>query len=242
MMNLSELLTNIKMDLGIYGIALPIEDLDTTLYDVIKLKSLKTFSIFKPHKMTIELDIADLDYIKHDYYHSIFRLPDVFGDRRLISIGNVYYGDYNRSVGYATTPELVGTTDLYNTAMMSMAVGHLNSAIVAPFTFKFENPNIIHLYNFSTIATKLKVDLMMEHYDNLMSIPNSAFQTFYELVILDIKAFLYNMVKHYNEIQTVHGSVSLKIDDWQDAQSRREELVNQWKARAHLNGEQFIIA
>lgn len=242
MMNLSEMLTSIKMDLGIYGLALPIDNLDERLYEIIKLKSLKTFSVYMPHNVQIELDIADLDFIEHDYAHTRFRLPDVFGDKRIISIRNVSYGDYNRSVGYATTPELIGTTDLYNTVMMSSAVAHLNSAITPPFTFKFEPPNIVHMYNFSTIASKLKVDVCMEHHDNLMTIPNAAFMTFYDLALLDIKIFLYNIVKHYDQIQTTHGSITLKIDDWESAADRRQEMVNGWKSVAHLNGEQFIIA
>ena len=241
-MNLSEMLTSIKMDLGVYGIALPLDNVDEKLYEVIKLKSLKTFSVYFPNNFQVELDIPDLDFIRHSYDHTIFRLPDIFSDRRLVSVRNVTYADYNRSVGYATSPEMVGGLDLYQGMMMGSAVAHINSAITPPFTFKFESPNLVHLYNFSTIATKLRVDVCLEHTDNLMTIPNAAFLSFYDLALLDIKIFLFNIVKHFDQLSSPYGTVNLRINDWESAIDKREELVNLWKARSHLNGEQFIIA
>ena len=242
MKNLSELITSIKMDLGLYGLSLPIEDLDKTLYEVIKLKTIKTFSAYMPNKHRIELDIANLDFIKQNYTETIIRLPNIFGDRRIISIGTVNYGDYNRSTGYSSVPEMYGTMDLYNSVQLSAATAHVNSLITPSFTFKYESPNILHLYNFSTISTKLIVEVYLEHFDNLMSIPNGAFLSFEKLALLDIQAFIYNIVKHYDQIQTAHGSVTLKIDDWEQAREKREDLLKEWDRTAHLHGEQFIIA
>ena len=44
-MNPSQLLTSIKMDLGIYGLRLPFDNPDEAMMEVIKLKTLKTLRI-----------------------------------------------------------------------------------------------------------------------------------------------------------------------------------------------------
>lgn len=241
MMNLSELLTSVKMKLGIYGLSLPIENLDQTLYDVIKLESLKTFSQYFPHRIHLEMPMEDLETIKDGYVHTIVRLPDVFGDRRILFVEDVTHGDVHRSTGGYLAPEIEGSMDVFGMMMMGHAVSHMNSAISPPVTFKFEAPNKLHLYNFKSHATKIIIVVCVEHFENLTSIPATSMESFRELVILDIKSFLYGIVKHYTDIQTAHGTINLKIDDWADAESKRAEIIEKWKSVHHLEGRQFII-
>ena len=40
-MNMSDIITDIKMDLGIYMIALPFENIDSVIQDVIQRKTIK---------------------------------------------------------------------------------------------------------------------------------------------------------------------------------------------------------
>lgn len=71
-MNLSELLTMIKMDIGIYMVPLPFENPDNVLYDVIKLKSLRTFSNLFPHKIEFVMDLKDLEVVRETYDEKTF--------------------------------------------------------------------------------------------------------------------------------------------------------------------------
>ncbi|NNV04676.1 hypothetical protein [Brevibacillus sp. MCWH] len=240
MMSIGELLTSIKMDLGIYGLALPFEDENKILYDTIKLRTLKTFSQFFPHIISVDFKINELKCIKSQYQESIYELPDVFGDRKIIYVRKV--SPKNKLSGYGyTTPVFDDSMDIYNSLMMAQASANLLSTITPPFTFKFVQPNLLYLYNMTTYGGEITVDFGLEHTDNLMTIPNSAWEGFYELALIDVKRFLYNSLKHYNELQTAYGTINLKIDDWSNAESDRKELIEKWRNYAHIDGENFYI-
>lgn len=240
MMNLSELLTSIKMDLGIYGVSLPYDDPEKTLFDVIKLRTIKTFSQFYPFVMRVDLDMNQLRCLKSNYQESIYELPDIFGDRKLLSIRKVI--PVNRLLGNGyMSPIFDDSLDLYNSMMMGQAAANLLSAATPPFTFKFEQPNLMYLYNMSTMANQITVEFCLEHYENLASIPNTAWESFYELALLDIKRLLYGALKHYRELQTAHGTISLQIDDWANAESERKELIEHWRDVYHMEADQFVV-
>ena len=74
-----------------------------------------------------------------------------------------------------------------------------------------------------------------KHYKSLQSIRPTAEESFFTLAVLDVKENLYGLVKHYQNIQTAYGNVELKIDDWQNAESERKELLNQWDDSYHLD-------
>ena len=48
-MNISEVLFRVKSEIGIYGLALPLENPDKEITDVITNITLKTFSQFQPN-------------------------------------------------------------------------------------------------------------------------------------------------------------------------------------------------
>jgi hypothetical protein len=239
-MNLSELFSSIKMDLGIYGIALPFEKENDELHKVLKLKTIKTYSQFYPHIMRLDLKLDDLRCLKSHYNESIYELPDVFGDRRLLYVRKVEQRNKLLGNGYMN-PVLDDSMDMYNSLMMGQAAANLTSAATPPFTFKFVGPNLLHLYNMSTMANELTIEFGLEHFDNLASVPNTAWESFYELALLDIKHFLYGVLKHYDQLQTAYGTINLHIDDWSSAEADRKELLNQWRDVYHLDTEQFFI-
>lgn len=240
MMNLSELLTSIKMDLGIYGLSLPFENENKILHDVLKLRTITTFSQFQPHIVKIPLKLNDMNCISSNYQESIYQIPDVFGDRRIMYIRRVEPRNKLLGSGYIS-PIFDGSIDIYNTIMSAQANADLLSAITPPFTFKFVGPNMLHLFNMTSMATELYVEFALEHADNFSTIPNTTWESFYELALLDIKRFLYGAMKHYTEIQTAYGNINLKIDDWANAEQERKDLLERWRDVYHLDVDQFIV-
>ena len=93
----------------------------------------------------------------------------------------------------------------------------------------------------ATAYGKVDIEIAVEHADNLSTIPNTAWESFYELALLDIKRFLYNAMKHYTELQTAYGTVQLKIDDWQSAESDRKELIERLRDIYHLEAQPLFI-
>lgn len=239
-MNLSETLTSIKMDLGLMGLKLPFENEEEQLHKVLKLKTIKTFSQFYPHIMRIDLKLNSLKQLKNHYEESIYEIPDIFGDRKILYVRKVEQKNKLLGSGYLN-PVFDDSIDLYGSIMMGQASANLMSTIMPPFTFKFVQPNLLYLYNISSLANEITVEFGVEHFDNLSSIPNTAWESFYELAILDVKKFLYGILKHYDEMQTAYGTVRLNIEDWSNADSERRDLLERWRDVYHLDTEQFFI-
>lgn len=240
-MNISQLLTSIKMSLGIYGLKLPFDNPDDALMDVIKLRSLKTFSIYCPKIETETIDLTKLECRKNDYTESIYILPISYPDREIVYVRNVLPRNKLAGNGYMA-PLFDGTIGTYMDLAMMQANADLVSTAAPPITFKFEPPNILYLYNFATGFGIVDIEIGYEHSQNLTTIPVTQWESFLELATLDVKAFLYNAMKHYSEIQSAYGTISLKIDDWQNAESERRDLVERWKDVYHLETpDQFMI-
>ncbi len=241
MMNSSDLLTSIKMDLGIYGLRLPFDNPDKAMMDVIELRTLKTFSTFFPHLIEISVDLTkDVEIIKSEYTESIYLLPDLFGDREILYIRKLMPRSKLLGNGYIA-PFFDGTIDPYNAVMSTQAQANLASVAAPPITFKFEAPNKMYLYNFATAYGIVDIEFGVEHAKNLSTIPQTAWESFYELALIDVKRFLYNIMKHYTEIQTAYGNFNMKIDDWANAESDRRELIERFKDVYHLEHDQFVI-
>jgi hypothetical protein len=168
MMNISQLLTSIKMDLGIYGLALPFEKGDQAIVEAIQLKTLTTFSIFAPYVMRVNMNLKEMNCLQSNYQESIYELPDVFGDRKLIYIRRITPRNKMLGNGYFS-PEFDAGYDSYNMLMETQASANLQSISTPSFTFRFQHPNLMFLYNMSTIADELTIEFAMQHIDNLVS-------------------------------------------------------------------------
>lgn len=240
MMNLSQLITSIKMDLGIYGLALPFENENQVLHEVLKLKTIKTFSIFAPYILKINMPLKDMEAIQSNFQESIYRLPDVFGDRQIVTIKSIKPWNKLMGQGYVST-QFGGGVDLYNDLMLGQANANIYSTAMPPFTFSYEQPNIIHVYNLDSMCNEIIIEIGLEHADNFATIPNTAWESFHELAVIDIKKFLYSSMKHYTEIQTAYGNISLKIDDWANADQERKDIIEKWRDLFHLDQDVFVV-
>lgn len=238
-MNVSELLTSIKMDLGLVGLSLPVTDKD--LLDVIKLKSVRVFSTYFPRIVTVNLKTRELEKLKDSYEESVYVLPDAFGGP-IIGLRDLEIIDHS-SMGtpYANNLDIYNNYALYGDIMLTQAEADLASLITPAFTYKYEEPNILRLFNAVSNDCTLRIELKLMHFDNLSSIKTTLFDAFYDLALLDIKRFLYNILKHYENIETAYGSINLRIDEWSNAESDRKDLLTRWGELYHLEEKQFVI-
>lgn len=239
-MNISQLLTSIKMDLGIYSLRLPFENPDEALMEVIRLKTLKTFSIFCPEIKVETVDLSKMRQLKNDYTHSIYIIDNPYPDREIVYIRNVLPRNKLAGNGYCA-PIFDGTIGTYLDMAMMQANADLVSVAAPAITFKFDEPNILHLFNFATAFGLVDLEIGYEHTQNLSTIPLTSWQSFLELATIDVKNFLYQSLKHYNEIQSAYGTISLKIDDWSNAESERKDLVERWKDIYHLETQDAFM-
>lgn len=235
-MNLSTILTRVKLKLGLLNITTPITDLDNTIKDIILEITLPVFSLYQPYREVLTLNTNDLELLdKHSDYEK-YLLPD-FNTRQLLYVIDVTYDTSNLSgLGYYTSGlPLMGGGILHQIALGN-AGAQLMNQIIPKMTFKFERPRVLYLYNVIA-SSKIRIELGFEHDKSLASIPETCRESFMELATLDVKENLYPTLKQYTEINTAYGTVNLKLDDWANAESERKELINKWDDSYHMDGK-----
>ena len=238
-MNISKMITRMKLELGIYTIALPIDNLDKMMEDIIKDISLPVFSQFFPYTERMYIDLHTWERTEHMATYDTFLIPE-FTNRKLLYVKDVNYDDRSLSgMGYwgGGVPYVNG--NLIHQTMLSNAAGHLVSTMLPKLTFQFVHPRTLYIYNLIA-SNNVVIDLAFEHDKSLQSIPPTAEESFYQFAILDIKIGLYALVKHYNEIQTAYGSINLNISDWENAASERKEMIDRFTNDFHLDLSQLI--
>lgn len=233
-MNMSKLITRIKRNIGIYGIALPIEDIDKEIKDIIIDITLPVFSLYNPYEDHLYIDLQNLERVEKTSTYQSYLLPSALSEK-LLYIKDVRYDDRCISgLGYwgGDIPYLSGV--LTEQTLISNAAKNLTNMALPKLNFQYEPPRKLTLYN-NYASLKVIIDMCCKHDQSLQSIRPTAEESFFKLAVLDVKENLYQLVKHYTTIQTAYGTVELKIDDWADAANERKELINQWDDSYHLD-------
>ena len=237
MMNLSDLLTSIKMDIGIYGMTLPFANDDEVLKDVIRLKTVPTFSRYAPYRMMIKFEKNDLIEVERMGNYITFLIPDVFGDRKIISIDSVSDAALEDTVGLDAYGGYPFSVCDYKNMMLNAQSAQTAHYALPKFTFDFIEPNKLVLYNMSMMSDGLLCEVALSHDTNLSTIDEGHSEAFMKLALLDIKRFLFNAMRNYDEIQTSYGTYKLRTDEWSGAESDRNELLRDWDESFHLEAQ-----
>lgn len=241
-MNLSRLVTRIKRGIGIYGIALPIDDIDRMILDILEDTTIPVFSIYSPFFITYKFDVSALECTQRSTDYIEYALPD-FQERNLLYIANVTYdqvftGGFGTWDGFGmpmNTPPMTSLSDI----VTANAEHKAYSQVVPQLNFQFIEPNYVRLYNMN-ISSRLIFKIAFEHDSSGLTIAEMSKESFYKLALLDVKAGLYNTVKHYSNITTAYGNIELKIDDWQSAEETRASLLQEWDETYHLDMDDMM--
>lgn len=233
----SHLLKRLKMSLGIYSIKLPISD-DELFEDVVVDTTIPVFSTYVPYKYSM---IADLNELRiSDRYSvddsslisNVYQIPDIFKKQKILGLYNIRpYIEFN---GMMMTSSYE-TIDSYQVLATGQGLANLSDAMVPPQTFQFIEPNRFQIFNQVLYNNKVYLDILYTHSPELFTIPTTARESFYKLCLLDTKAYLYNALKYWNPSPTAYGQLDLKIDAWENAESDRNDLLNQWDESYHLD-------
>lgn len=233
-MNLSNIVTRIKLKLGLLNIATPIENLDETIVTILKDITIPVFSVYYPVKESLTLNTYDLELLEKSGIYEKYLLPE-FKTRKLLYVFDVSYDTTVLSgLGYygGGMPLLQG--NLINQTMLANAGASLMNHMIPKLTFKFEAPRNLYIYN-AYSSSKVVLDLGFEHDKSLASIPETCREEFLKLALLDVKENLYPTLKQYTEINTAIGNINLKLDDWANAEEQRQQLIDKWDDTYHLD-------
>lgn len=249
-MNISDVINDIKMTLGLETIALPFnKPTEVVLQEIIQV-SVRTFSQFKPWIR------EDYEYIKNlrspdEKMHkmgiyilpgTITRTPVQYAE---VEMASSQYQDVNTGGNVFTvgTP-FVGFGSYYPQDIVS---AELTGAAINKFagitsrvpTSKWLGYNRVQLFDFPQDAF-LKITAKCDHDPSLETIPVSCRESFVELATLDVKRTLYNMLKNMNNVGAAFKEIQLRIDDWSGAEDARNTLVDGWTNTFHVDDLDLI--
>ena len=233
-MNLSTIITRIKLKIGLLNIVTPFEDLDSVIHNILKEITIPVFSIYYPAKDTIVLNTTELELLEKQSDYEKYLLPD-FKTRKLITVLDVSYDtSHLAGLGYYSGGMPIMQGNLLNQLMLGNAGAQVMNQVIPKLTFHFEGPRTVYIFN-AYASTKLKFELGFMHDSTLASIPETCSEEFLKLALLDVKENLYPTMKHFSELNTVHGTINLKLDEWANAESERKELIDKWDDNYHLD-------
>jgi hypothetical protein len=233
---ISTLLTQIKEDIGIKDLPMPVDDSD--LVRRIQNSALNTFSIYYPELITVFLTYKDVidESLRTLNGGVLYEIPQKYYQNR--TIVGAYYLD-TAAVGsvdstYLPNVTLDGADSILSSVADIQMASALGSMIAHAPTYKFIPPNKVMIYNGWFMGSYL-LDIGLSHDISLTTIPPTAMESFKRLATLDIEEYLYNILKRKENLDVGIGNISLKIDSWENASEQKRDLLERWEEDSSLN-------
>jgi hypothetical protein len=214
--NPTSLLRHIKRKLGASHRPLPIDDEE--ILDTIYQETLYTFSNYYPFMHNIQLDGADKTK-QVPGENGVFFLEtdglEIIGVSKFFRGYDFYSGHYYPRF----QPQ-----DFFESQMYA----DLRSAVEVPDTFEFVPPNRVEVFPKYHSAHQMLFVVKCVHPQHLGTIPISLREQFFRLAELDVKISLYQIMKMYDQVNSAYGTIELKIEDLEQAEDQRRELLEIW--------------
>ena len=235
----AHILKLIKQHCGVYSIQLPVDD-NCLYHDIIVDDTIPTFSTYYPRVLHVPANLNELR-IRNDKENTIadmsniYQLPPIItdaSDRFIVGIESIR--PFN-DLRYQSVPSAYETIESFQALAVSQTVGDLASTMEPPFLTEFLPPNRFRVNNGTYYKDQVIIGVEVSYSTELYDIPMTLRQAFYKLALLDAKRYFWNQMKYWKDFQTSIASFNLQIDDWADAESKREELLEQWDQSFHLN-------
>lgn len=227
-LNPISLLNKAKRRLGVKSMILPFED--DELLDILYEETLPTFSIYFPRYFRYIVNIDNLrkadnvNDISRRYFLNLDELKNI----QIIDIEDITPVELPLEYYYAPGSS-GGSLDAFGMMADMHAESVIESMLHIPAICKFEPPNVLLIDNFSySNRGQMELKLLIVHAKDLSTIQYAQRDMLFELFKLDLQIALYAELKHYDKIDTTFGQIDLKIDDWSDAENKRDELVKNW--------------
>lgn len=249
-MNISEVINDIKLTLGLNTIALPFKDSTENIISEIMKTSIRTFSRYKPlikegYEEKKRLRSPDDNAKKNCIYYlppSLTTTPVQYADAYVASATNQDGEILTNS--FTVGSPFVGfgsyyPQDILNATQTGAAINKYAGITASTPTSKWLGYNKIQLYNFpENIFVRFVVKC--EHDLSGETIPETCVEAFTQLAVLDVQRTLYNNLKNMVNVGGAFKEVNIKIDDWSNAESQRRELIDKWTQTFHYDDLDLI--
>lgn len=238
-MNISKAVSQLKMQLGLYAIALPFKDpisgettpTENVIMDVLTTMTIPTYSQFVPWVREGTIDVGSLHAV--DEREGIYMLPAFLTITPVMYVSDVSLPFYNTRGTYGDIAPAFGINRSVQGVATAQAYMMVAGQMRAEPSFEYIGNNKIRLYGYP--KTRLSFKVACEHEKNGESIDEGCYDSFMELATLDMKVFMYNTLKLYDGIPTAFGNINLKIEEYQSADADRTALLEKWRDTFHLD-------
>ena len=232
MLNISRCISSIIQQLGLYSVNLPFkEPTENVIQNVLKTTTIPIFSQFVPWIKQDTVSVTALKVI--DQKQAIYQLPGTLTTTPIMYVSDVSLPQQNTRGTFGDVTPAYGINRSAQGVITSQAYMMLAGQMRAEPTFEYLGHNKIKLYGYPKVALNFKV--ACEHDENGESIDQSCYDSFMQLAMLDVKMFLYNNLKLYDNIASAFGNISLKTEDYQPAESERNSMLEEWRNTFHLD-------
>ena len=229
---MTSLLDKIERRLGTKQLNLP-DNLqkDKWAEQVIANETLDTFSRFFPNAIDIRLDKSMRT--KDGFY----LIDEPFGDNvEIIGVRDINWQQFSQSTtrrhdayGYGYYDFLANNYGMDDIALIQARADQM-SLFNNNIFVDFQAPNKVR---FTTVTgsdvtmtmDNIPVTILIKHAPNLMTIPPTMMETFEKLAEADVARFLYEELKYFDGLETVHATIDLKMSDLENKASTREDIV-----------------
>lgn len=243
-MNISKVISALKMQNGLYSITLPFKDpttneatpIENIIKEVIETITIPTYSQYVPWIRECDEDLKNMKLV--DRKNNIYLLPQYLRMTPILYVISVYFPYSGGQDWYSCINPIYGVAGAAQGVITGQSFNMLTGALQAEPTFEYLGHDKIKLYGFPRVTLNFKV--ACEHTPNLETIEDSCYTSFMQLATLDLQQFLWNTLKMYNPIATAHGEYNLKIDQYEQAESQRRELLNEWDNVWFADRSEFI--
>jgi hypothetical protein len=241
----AHLIKMIKMHCGVYSIKLPFSDKEL-FEDIILGDTLGTFSEYYPKLYPLPCELNQLrvknarDSTSSDY-SDIYEFPNIEafnGGNRILGIRKIT--PYN-DLRYEATTQSYETIESYQALALAQGVANLSSVMEAPMFFEYLGGRRFRVTNGTYYKNRVVIYINMSYNEELFDIPEGLRLSFAALAELDIRRNIFNNLKYWEEMQTAVGSYRLRIEDFQNAEDQRNELLDHWTESHHLEAGSIII-
>lgn len=228
------------------------------MMEILKDETLPSLDIIYPRLYSCTVDPSNLIEVTDDQHsgYKTFRIPpelteglDIMGIKSCnpvkggnINTGFPYTAGYGGLINYTNKYGRHSSSSIYEqvmSAQLAYADAQLVGSVTNSYRCKFYPPNIL-LISEPYRSSLLNITFLLKNDPHLISIPDTAYEAIKRLFILDIKRTIWNEYSILNQVETPYGTIDLKIDDWSNAESERNELFDNLLSTAHIRNSTII--
>lgn len=229
-MNLNKAINHIILSLGLRQDTLPFKDekgkavpVENIVREVIVTNTIPVYSQYVPWVRECIQDMKTLKVI--DKNLGIYLLPAYLTMTPVLYIIDIGL-PYNVDRGTYSDIDLYLLSGMSKT-VQGIAAGQAQLMLADQMrqepSYEYLGQNKVKMFGWP--RTELRFKVAAEHDPNGESIPDGCYASFLELATLDMKIFLFNNLRLYDNLNTPFGSINLRLDDYSNAVGERKEWL-----------------